>query len=147
MTAFRFPLLKVLEWRRTQLELAELKFKQQAAALADLDRQRTALEASGAQAERDVRAQNGIVGSDLAALGGFRLHIRAQQKELAARRTEYQRKLAAQQHVVLEANRRCRLLERLQERRRAEWEAARDRELEEMASESYLAQWNRRERA
>jgi hypothetical protein len=43
----------------------------------------------------------------------------------------------------MEARRRCRLLEKLKERRRAEWEKARDRELEELASESFLARWNR----
>jgi hypothetical protein len=45
----------------------------------------------------------------------------------------------------LEARRRCRLLERLRERRWTEWQLARDRELEELASDSYLAQWNRRQ--
>jgi hypothetical protein len=42
---------------------------------------------------------------------------------------------------MLEARRRCRLLERLKERRLAEWTSARDRELEEVASESFLARW------
>jgi hypothetical protein len=36
------------------------------------------------------------------------------------------------------------LLERLKERRLAEWTWARDRELEEVASESYLSRWARR---
>jgi hypothetical protein len=42
---------------------------------------------------------------------------------------------------MLEARRRCRLLERLRERRWDEWKAAADRELEETAAESYLARW------
>ena len=46
---------------------------------------------------------------------------------------------------MLEARRRCRLLERLKERRLAEWTTARDRELDELASESYLAKWNRQQ--
>jgi hypothetical protein len=44
---------------------------------------------------------------------------------------------------MLEARRRSRLLDRLRERRLEEWEATRDKELDEIASESYLAQWNR----
>ena len=44
---------------------------------------------------------------------------------------------------MLEARRRCRLLERLKERRLAEWTAERDQELEEMAAETYLARWSR----
>jgi hypothetical protein len=42
---------------------------------------------------------------------------------------------------MLEARRRFRLLERLKERRHEDWRLARDRELEELASESYLARW------
>ena len=41
---------------------------------------------------------------------------------------------------MLEARRHCRLLERLKERRLAEWKAACDHEMDELASESYLAQ-------
>jgi hypothetical protein len=46
---------------------------------------------------------------------------------------------------MLEARRRCRLLERLKERRLTEWTAGRDHELEEIAAESYLARWSRRQ--
>jgi hypothetical protein len=46
---------------------------------------------------------------------------------------------------MLEARRRLRLLERLRERRLAEWCSARDKELEDLVSEAYLAKWKRRE--
>ena len=46
---------------------------------------------------------------------------------------------------MLEARRRCSLLERLKERRLAEWTHERDRELDEIAAESYLARWSRGE--
>jgi hypothetical protein len=58
---------------------------------------------------------------------------------------ECQRELAARQAGLLEARRRCRLLERLRERRWTEWQQARDRELEELASDSYLARWSQRQ--
>jgi hypothetical protein len=57
---------------------------------------------------------------------------------------ECQNELAARQAVMLEARRRCRLLERLKERRWAEWQSAAGRELDELAADSYLAQWARR---
>jgi hypothetical protein len=44
---------------------------------------------------------------------------------------------------MLEARRRFRLLERLKDRRMAEWKQAGDREIEEVAAESYLARWSR----
>jgi flagellar export protein FliJ len=144
MTSFRFRLEKVLEWRRQQMELEEARFKQQTAALAEMDGARAALEAAGIRAELEVRTWSPLAGNDLAALAGFRLHTRRQEQEIARLRAEAQKKLEALQPTMLEARRRCRLLERLRERRLAEWQAACDRELEELAGESYLAGMARR---
>jgi flagellar export protein FliJ len=139
MTSFRFRLERVLEWRRTELELADARFKQQAASLADLDRQHAELEATGIRTEIEVRQWRPVSGSDLAALGGFRLELRKREQGLAARRAECRKELARRQESMLEARRRLRLLERLKERRLTEWRAAWDRELEEQAAMSYLA--------
>jgi hypothetical protein len=144
MTGFHFRLDKVLEWRRKQLELEENNFRRQQAIVADLDRKRDQLKASETAAETQVRAWNPVDGGELDALGSFRFYVKAQEMEMAVPRAEAQRRLAAQQAVMLEARRRLRLLERLKERRLAEWKEANNKELEELASESYLAQWNHR---
>ena len=144
MIPFRFPLQRVLGWRRTELEIEEIKFKRQAAALADLDRARAELEAAGVTAEVQVRDWSPLSGCDLAALGGFRLYVKMKEREIATRRVECQEKLDAQQRAMLEARRRCRLLERLKDRRFSEWDLAQNRESEQLAAESHLAQWFRR---
>lgn len=144
MKAFRFRLERVLQWRRVQLELEENRFKSQAAALEALDRRRAALESEGIGAELQVRAWSPLRGRDLASLGGFRRFLLNEERTLAARRNECQRRLAAQEGVMLEARRRCRLLERLRERQWAEWRASGDRELEQFATENYLAGLARR---
>jgi hypothetical protein len=144
MKSFQFPLEKALDWRRIQLELEESRYKQQVATLAGIDRRRAEIEASGVRAEIEVRDWNPIAAGDLVALGNFRLHVKAQESEIARQRFEAARKLAEQQKLMLEARRRCRLLERLKERRLAEWTAGRDHELDEIAAESYLARWGRR---
>ena len=144
MKTFQFPLEKALDWRRIQLELEEVRYKQQVAGLAGLDRQHAEVEASGIRAEIEVRAWRPIAAGDLTALGHFRLRVKAQESAIARRRVEAAQKLAEQQKLMLEARRRCRLLERLKERRLTEWTAARDHELEEIAAESYTARWNRR---
>jgi uncharacterized sporulation protein YeaH/YhbH (DUF444 family) len=143
MKAFRFPLEKALDWRRLQLELEEVRYKQQLGSLAGLDRQRAEVEASGIRAEIQVREWRPIAARDLTALGDFRLYVKAREREIARLRFEAAQKLAEQQKLMLEARRRCRLLERLKERRLAEWTAARDHEVEEIAAESYLARWSR----
>jgi flagellar FliJ protein len=145
MTAFRFRLARVLEWRRSELTLAETRFRQQTAALATLDHARAALDASAIRAEMQVRDAPRIEGADLAALDSFRRHVARRREALAASRAQAQRELDTLQAAMLEARRRFRLLERLRERRLAEWKAAADRELDQLASESYLARLARRD--
>ncbi len=144
MKSFHFRLEKVLEWRRTQLELEENNFRKQVAALAELDRQAAEIEAAGKRSESIVRAWNPVAGSELEALDRFRLHVKNRELEMQVPREEARRRLAAQQQVMLEARRRLRLLEKLKERRLAEWRAECNKELEEMASESFLARWTGR---
>jgi len=67
----------------------------------------------------------------------------AELQALALRRVACERQSAAQRQKVLEAQRQCRLLERLEHRRHAEWRRAADREMESLAAESFLARWHR----
>jgi flagellar export protein FliJ len=143
MTNFRFSLQKALDLRHSQLELEEAKFQQQAAVLVELERARQDMQASRADAEALVRAGGSAQGYDLAALGAFRSHVQSKEKDLAGRRVEGEQKLEECRDAMLEARRRCLLLEKLKERRKADWNVALNRELEELAAESYLAQWNR----
>jgi flagellar export protein FliJ len=146
VTRFHFPLQRVLDWRRTQLEIEEAKFRQATATLAAVDHARAELEAGAVRTEFEVRRWDPVGGDDLAAFGAYRIRVRQEEVRLAAKRSECARAAAAQQAAILEARRRLKLLERLKERRLAEWTAASDREMEEIASESYLAQWGRPER-
>jgi hypothetical protein len=146
MRAFDFPLERVLALRRTQLDLEDARFRQCVAALAAVDRARAELGAAAIAADLDVRGAASIAGADLAALDEFHRHVRSEEQMLAGRRVERAHELAVQQTAMLEARRRCRLLERLRERRLAEWKVEGDRELEQVAAESYLARWNARAR-
>jgi hypothetical protein len=141
MPSFRFPLDRVLEWRQTQLDVEEVKFKVEMAALAEIDQRRAECEASGVKAELQVRAWTQVTGSDLEALGSFRLRVKEQEAELALKRAAQAKKVQAQQAAMLEARRRCRLLDRLKEQRAEEWRTEENRALEAAASETYLAQW------
>jgi len=139
MKAFQFRLEKALEVRRRQLELEENRFQLQTAALAELDRTRAELEATAIRAEVQVRGWDPLSGRDLAALTSFRAHAENQQRILATRRAEQQRRLEAQRTAMMEARRQFRLLERLRERQLAEWRTAVDREAEQFAAECHLA--------
>jgi hypothetical protein len=145
MIAFRFTFEKVLEWRRAELEAEEGKFRLQAAAAAALDGELAALEADGIRAETTVRQWRAVLGSELSALAEFRRHIRQRELQLLNARTEARQLLAERRAAMMEARRRCRLLERLKERRQAEWKRAADRELEQFAAEAHLARWGKEE--
>jgi flagellar export protein FliJ len=145
MTRFQFRLQKVLEWREKQLELEDIRFKRQIAELASLDRARAELQSAGLQAEKQVRASAMVSGRDLSALAGYRRYVQTHGRKLEEQRAEAQKQLEARQNAMLEARRRCRLLERLKERRLSEWQLACDRELDQLASESFLALWGRRQ--
>jgi len=144
MNVFRFSLQKVLDWRATALHIEESRFKQQAEALADLERARAGLRREAILVENEVRRSKAIAGSDLAALSAFRSQMQVREKRIAATQAEAQKKLLAQQAVMLEARRQCRLLERLRERRLTEWKQAANKEVEEAASEAFLARWRQR---
>ena len=146
MTSFRFRLEKVLAWRRTQLEMEEARFQRCTHAIADLDRRRAQLEADGIRAEVQVRGWEPLVGSDLEGLAAFRRYVSREEKQIALRREEAGRHLDAQRQALLEAQRRCRLLERFRARRLAEWQAAADREMDQLAAESHLAAFARGQR-
>jgi hypothetical protein len=144
MNPFNFSLQRVLDWRLTQLELEEEKLRQQAAAIAELDRARAGLEAEGIAAEIAVRGWSPVAGSELAALGSFRTGVRLKESRIAGLRAAREQDLARQRQAMLDARRRYRLLERLRDRRLEEWRAAAAKEVEDFASEAYLAQWTRR---
>lgn len=139
MKSFRFHLERVLEWRRTQLELEQARFEQQAKEVLQLDGERANMEAAGIRSEIETRAWHPLEGRDLAALAAFRRHVAAREKEIDARREEARHRLGSRKAAMIEARRRCELLERLKQRRREEWQAVADRELEQLAAESYVA--------
>ena len=121
MKAFHFRLDRVLDWRRTELDLEESRLKQLHAAIALLDRERAALEAARDAAVRAVVSQDAVDGAELQALSSYRAAVRLQSARLVQKRREREAELVRQQQKLLEARRRMRLLENLKDRRRVEW--------------------------
>jgi hypothetical protein len=144
MRAFEFTLRQALKWRRTQLELEENKFRQLAACLEEIALAVVRLDLVKGRAEVAVRQAAVVEACDLWALAAYRQRLIAELQALAQRRMTCERQVAAQRQTTMEAQRQCRLLEKLEQSRRAEWQKAADRELESLAAESFLARWNRR---
>jgi hypothetical protein len=143
MRAFEFPLRQALQWRRTQLELEENKLARLAATLEEMALAAVRLDLVKSRAEGAVRQSAVVEAGDLWALAAYRQRLIAELRALEQRRVAAEQQVAAQRQKVLEAQRQCRLLEKLEQRRHAEWQKAADGELDNLAAESFLARWNR----
>jgi flagellar export protein FliJ len=141
MRAFQFPLRKALDWRRTQRDVEEGKLRQLVAELREMEVTMAGLGLVRSRAEQAVCEAAAVEASDLWALAAYRARLLAELQALARRKREREQQIAAQRELVRQAQRQCRLLEKLEERRFAEWRRAADRETENLASESFLARW------
>lgn len=145
MKAFEFRLRRALDLRKTQLELEENTLRQLAGKLEELALAAVKLDLVKGRAEVAVRQAAVVEAADLWALSAYRQRIMAELRELALRREAAERQVAGQRQKVLEAQRRVRLLEKLEQRRHTEWSREADREMESLAAESFLTMWNRRD--
>lgn len=145
MKRFVFPLERVLEWRRIRVEVErshlerllgeQRRLEEAAAELA------TALEESRGALSRQAAAKGPIEAAALAALEEFAAGARIQLETLRRRQAELAGRIQTQRTRLAAARRDLRLLEKLRERARAAWELDYARELEQLASELYLARW------
>lgn len=140
--AFRFSLETFLRLRERELELEQMKLSQLLAELARLDTKINELEQNGLAASRWLSADQ-TDGNELKQLQAYRESLALTHKQLIKDKTTCQFRITQQQRKVMEADRRKRLLDRLKERRIAEWAAEVDKEWESMAAETYLARWGR----
>ncbi len=129
-----------MEWRQAKLDVEQSALNRLAAEFA---RWETILANLGnARVKAEGLVQSGPVnGADLGALASYQQYIERQRKIATDRRRDCVARLEQQRVRLLQARREHRLLEKLRQVRRAEWEAAVDREFEALAAETYLAQW------
>ncbi len=139
MQTFRFPLERVLNWRRVAFTAEEARLGPLLAEQKRLDAAREEILATWERAGRELLAAGTVDGSELVALGGFRARLERQRAANERQRAEARECIAAQRQRIIEAHRRFRLLEKLRSRRMAEWHLAEKREMETFASEAFLA--------
>lgn len=141
MKRFHFRLQTALDWRSRRKEIEQARLQ---ALLAELDGANAALQriAEGAaEAQAEIYGARQIVPGALAALERHRYHLQRERVRVLERRAECEKGIAEQRQRLIEAERGVRLLEKLKERRLAEWNVEATKELESLASESFLARW------
>ena len=143
MTGFQFRLSRVLEWYQTQYELEENRLAMCMTALHKTLERIAHLQAETLRTEREVIEGGSITGRELAALGLYRLRSKIEAAELEQERQRRSRDADAQLKLVQAAQQRLRLVEKLRERRLAEYVYAENQELENLAAEAFNSKWTK----
>ncbi|HBY59017.1 MAG TPA: hypothetical protein DEH78_04300 [Solibacterales bacterium] len=140
MKRFEFPLRRVKDLRERQAEVEEEVLRRRQLELDEVERRKEALAAEYARQEEAAAREP----AELAALEVYRRFVARKQAELDAEALECRRRIDEQRAVVIEARRKFRLLESLEQRKLTEWRKDCDREEQTIADELFLGRWEPR---
>jgi flagellar export protein FliJ len=143
MRNFRFSLEKILSWRRTELQAEEVRLAALFAERSRLDASRAEIRAARDGAGSRMLQAGTIDGMDLASLSGFLRRLENELITLDRQRAQSGEEILKQRVRVVEFHRRVRLLEKLKDRHLGEWRLDWQRETDALASEAFLARWQR----
>lgn len=143
MKAFHFRLQRILQLRESEVKTEEARLEHLYAERARMESERDALNNSVERMSLAVRGQQFLHPSDLVSLDQYKAHVKRELVRFAEKLAAHETEIEKQKARVTAARSRVKLLEKLREKRHGEWEAARDRELEELASDFSAAQWLR----
>jgi hypothetical protein len=144
MKSFRFRLERVLSWRGAQLTVAETKARQLLGGLRSTNEAMADVVERRAAAQTAVGRAASLSGAELGAFEASRVWAIREEKRLAARSLVLRQSIEVQNRCVTEARREVKLIERLKARKHESWKAGADHELDDLAAESAIAQWRRR---
>lgn len=138
MKRFEFRLHRVLALRRQQADVHLARVSAVLASLKALDEEKAALETDVAESRRSVRSAT-PTGSDLLSLARYEAHVRRRCSGIAKKKLELEQQLKTEQVKAREADRKVKLLEKLEAKRRSEWDAEASKELESLAADAHLS--------
>jgi len=104
---------------------------------------RADLGAEKSKLDRSLDTMPDLRGTDLRAVSAYSLRLKRQAENLVELVAKCDRDLSEQKKKYRAAKQRFRLLEELRARKFEEWRREQARELETLATESFLAIWNR----
>lgn len=144
MKKFAFPLGRVMDFRRMQARLEEIKLEALYAEMRAFETREAALIQQNAQSEKTLRAAPSVTGFDLELFASFREAMALEHNRLQKARADCRKRIDAQLAVLAVKRRKVRLLEKLKEKRFEKWEKEMFKEIDQQAEEAYLAKWNAR---
>lgn len=139
MKRFEFRLQRVLDLRRQQAEAGRAHLRSLLTAYERLGHEIRSLDTQLQEARAHVRHAPSSAGEDYITLSYFESHLQRRTTAIETRRQQLNRQIAEQRAHLLEAERKLKLLEKLEARRRTEWSVEHDKEIETISAESHLA--------
>jgi flagellar protein FliJ len=141
--AFKFRLDRALQLRESELDTEEAALegllKRREHMLAEMK----ALDDSLLQARAAIRSQQFVRPAELVSLDRYDARVERERTEWQSRIAAHNKIVEKQEANVLQARGRVRLLEKLREKRKIEWQAEGAKEMEELAADFSAAQWLR----
>ena len=143
MKAFAFSLERVLRWRITSLRTEQLRLEQIRFTLEQARTANAGLAASFSAAKQSAGSGALVTGADLYALDSYTARLSREIALGSQRMLSISETIAKQMLVVSGCDRNVRLLERLRDRRQAEWQIEMNREADSEAGDFSAGQWLR----
>jgi hypothetical protein len=137
--AFRFRLSRVLEWYGHQFQMEAGRLRQSAERSANAHAELARHRQSRLANETQLLRLESLGGNDLRARELYRKRSLLQESHLIRVCHDADRDLETQRAATLAAQRKVRLVEKLRDRKRDEFNYLASRDLEEVAADSWLA--------
>jgi len=138
MQSFKFRLQRVLQWQAKMCHIEEEGPRLCRHAVTEKEQRIGQLWSESVVAEQELRRRD-LAASDLIALGEYRRQVARRGRELEGQRVVLVAELEKQMHKLTVARRQLQRIETLRDRALQNYNAAVNRELEELALESHLA--------
>jgi flagellar export protein FliJ len=143
MKRFEFRLARVRDFRRQQLEAEEAKLEVLRAERQQLEAESLRLENEAAGTRKSLMVTGSVDAQDLVAADHYLHYLATEEKRQTAKMADWQLRTAKQQQAMVEARRRVRLLEKLEEKQLRLWKEEAAREQENLSAELFLARWGK----
>lgn len=139
MKKFAFPLERVMDWRQTQVRIEGVKLERLHAELRGIEASLEEMRYNREQSAKAILSAASVLGAELINLDAFRKASNVELEKLTKAEAESRKRIAAQIEVLSRKRRDLRLLENLRQRKLEVWRADLDREIDNEATELYLA--------
>jgi|SRR5215471_8226348 len=136
MKKFEFRLGRVLDCRRTQATLEEMKLGRLQTELRDIEGRIAYARAEQSDSERAILETNEVTAEALAALDSFKKSVAAECARLEGLASAARRRIAQQLAIVLARRQNTRLLEKIEAKKLAVWTAGYRCEIDLQAEEA-----------